>query len=157
MHTNQFLIVGLQMDVDKSGMRLRPERVNPGNNTRRFWVGTTQAVALTSSMSLRIGNTLFPDLIPAPARYDPNLISRVSTSFSFLDQNNVAHFGVLTLMLHTYIGKNLCARAIARHLRLCSPRTGLDVRSSTPRPVRTCAQPHLPHSCAFLLDIGMQH
>jgi len=34
----------------------------------------------------------------------------------------------LTLMLHTYTGKNRCARAIERHLRLYSPRTGLHVR-----------------------------
>ncbi len=65
----------------------------------------------------------------------------------------------LTLMLHTYTGKNRWARAIARHLRLCSPRTGLHVRSSTPRPVQACAQSAYggTHSCAFFLDIDMQH
>jgi hypothetical protein len=36
--------------------------------------------------------------------------------------------GEFTLTLHTYTGKNRCARAIARHLRLCSPQTGLHVR-----------------------------
>jgi GGDEF domain-containing protein len=50
-----------------------------------------------------------------------------------------------------------CARAIALHLRLCSPRTGLHVRLSTPRPVRACAQPHLARSCAFFLDADLQH
>jgi hypothetical protein len=33
-----------------------------------------------------------------------------------------------TLTLHTYTGKNRCARAIAGHLRLCSPQTGLHVQ-----------------------------
>jgi len=46
-------------------------------------------------------------------------------------------------MLHAYTGKNRLARTIARHLRPCSPRTRLHVLSSTPRPVRICAQPHL--------------
>jgi len=69
-----------------------------------------------------------------------------------------AAFGTeFTLMLHTYTGKNRCAREIARHLRLCSPRTGLNVQSSTPRPVRGCAQPHLTHSFAFFLGIDMKH
>jgi len=62
-----------------------------------------------------------------------------------------------TLMLQTQTGKTRCARAIARYLRLCSPRTGLHVQSSTPHPVRACAQPHLTHSCAFFLGMGLQH
>ena len=62
-------------------------------------------------------------------------------------------------MLHTYTGKNRCARAIAHHLMLCSPRTVLHVRSSTRRPVRACAQSVYggTNSCAFFLDIGVQH
>jgi len=30
--------------------------------------------------------------------------------------------------LNTYTSKKRCARAIARHLRLCSPQTGLHIR-----------------------------
>ena len=71
-----------------------PERVNPGSNTRNFWVGTTQASADPSSMALRIGNTLHYDLILAPSCYDPLPASRtsftVSTAFAdltcFLDR-----------------------------------------------------------------------
>ena len=83
-------------------------------------------------------------------------ITNVAQAYEVIKEMNLLA-QELTLMLHTYTGKNRCARAIARHLRLCSPRTGLHVRSSTPRRVRVCAQPHLTHSRAFFLDIGMQH
>ena len=62
----------------------------------------------------------------------------------------------LTLKLHTQIGKNRCARVIVRHLRACSPRTGSHVRSSTVHPVPGCARPHLTHSDALCLGVGMQ-
>ena len=54
-------------------------------------------------------------------------------------------------MLHTYTGKNRCARAIAGHLRLG---TGLHVGLG---PIRACAQPHLADSWAFFPDADMQH
>ena len=63
----------------------------------------------------------------------------------------------LTLMLQTQTGKNRCARARAHHLRLCSPRTGFHVRSSTLLPVQACAQPHLARSDAFFLGVVLQH
>jgi hypothetical protein len=60
-------------------------------------------------------------------------------------------------MLQTQTGQNRYARTITHHLRLCSPRTGYHVRSSTLHPVRACAQPHLAHSGAFFLGVGLQH
>jgi hypothetical protein len=49
--------------------------------------------------------------------------------------------GILTLMLHTYTGKNRCARAIVPPLagRPCSEQD-FTYGQSTPRPVRACAQ-----------------
>ena len=63
----------------------------------------------------------------------------------------------LTLMLYTQTGKNCCARVIARHLLACSPRTESHVQSSTVHPVPACARPHLAHSDAFFLGVGIQH